>query len=29
MLGVRIPAVLADVDDEGKLSAGSALKPKY
>jgi uncharacterized protein YndB with AHSA1/START domain len=29
MLGVRVPEVLADVDDEGKLRVGSALKPKY
>jgi len=29
MLGVRVPEVLADVDDEGKLRAGSTLKPKY
>lgn len=29
MLGVLIPAVLADVDDDGKLRPGSALKPKY
>ena len=29
MLGVRIPEVLDDVDDEGKLRPGSVLKPKY
>ena len=29
MLGTRIPAVLADLDDEGKLRAGSTLKPRY
>jgi uncharacterized protein YndB with AHSA1/START domain len=29
MLRVLIPAVLEDIDDEGKLRAGSALKPKY
>jgi uncharacterized protein YndB with AHSA1/START domain len=28
MLGVRIPAVLGDVDDEGKLRPGSTLEPK-
>jgi uncharacterized protein YndB with AHSA1/START domain len=29
MLGVLIPAVLDDIDDEGKLRPGSTLKPKY
>jgi uncharacterized protein YndB with AHSA1/START domain len=29
MLRVLIPAVLADVDDDGKLRPGSTLKPKY
>jgi uncharacterized protein YndB with AHSA1/START domain len=29
MLSVLIPAVLNDVDDDGKLRPGSALKPKY
>lgn len=29
MLGTTFPAVLADVDDEGKLRPGSALKPKF
>lgn len=29
MLGARIPAVLADLDGDGKLRAGSALKPKF
>jgi uncharacterized protein YndB with AHSA1/START domain len=29
MLGVRIPAVLADVGDDGTLRAGSTLRPKY
>jgi uncharacterized protein YndB with AHSA1/START domain len=29
MLGTRIPEVLADVDDEGKLRAGSTLEPKF
>ena len=29
MLGVLIPAVLNDVDDEGKLRPGSTLKPKF
>jgi len=29
MLTNAIPVVLADVDDDGKLRAGSALKPKY
>jgi uncharacterized protein YndB with AHSA1/START domain len=29
MLGVRVPAVLADLDEAGKLKAGSTLKPKY
>jgi hypothetical protein len=27
MLGVGLPAVLNDIDDEGKLRLGSALKP--
>jgi uncharacterized protein YndB with AHSA1/START domain len=29
MLGARIPEVLADADDEGKLRPGSTLKPKF
>jgi uncharacterized protein YndB with AHSA1/START domain len=29
MLSVLIPAVLNDVDDDGKLRLGSTLKPKY
>jgi uncharacterized protein YndB with AHSA1/START domain len=29
MLNVLIPAVLNDVDEEGKLRPGSTLKPKY
>jgi uncharacterized protein YndB with AHSA1/START domain len=29
MLGVRIPEVLADIDDSGNLRAESTLKPKY
>jgi hypothetical protein len=29
MLGVRIPEVLADVDDNGNLRAGSTLSPKF
>ena len=29
MLSNGIPAVLSDVDDDGNLRAGSALKPKY
>ncbi len=29
MLGSRVPAVLADVDDDGKLRPGSTLEPKY
>jgi hypothetical protein len=29
MLGARIPDVLADVDDDGKLRAGSTLAPKF
>jgi uncharacterized protein YndB with AHSA1/START domain len=29
MLGTIIPAVLNDVDDEGKLRPGSTLKPKF
>jgi uncharacterized protein YndB with AHSA1/START domain len=29
MLSVLIPAVLGDVDDEGKLRPGSTLRPKY
>jgi uncharacterized protein YndB with AHSA1/START domain len=29
MLGILIPAVLNDVDDDGHLRSGSALKPKY
>ena len=29
MLGISIPAVLADLDDDGKLRAGSTLKPKF
>jgi uncharacterized protein YndB with AHSA1/START domain len=29
MLGARIPEVLADVDDEGKLRKGSSLRPKF
>jgi hypothetical protein len=29
MLGVLIPAVLDDIDEEGKLRSGSSLKPKY
>jgi len=29
MLGTAIPAVLADLDEEGKLRPGSSLKPKY
>jgi uncharacterized protein YndB with AHSA1/START domain len=29
MLAVAFPAVLADVDDDGKLRAGSTLKPKF
>jgi uncharacterized protein YndB with AHSA1/START domain len=29
MFGVRVPAVLADVDDEGKLRPGSTLVPSF
>jgi uncharacterized protein YndB with AHSA1/START domain len=29
MLAKRFPAVLADVDDDGKLRHGSTLKPKF
>jgi len=29
MLGVRIPEVLADTDEDGKLRPGSTLKPKF
>jgi len=29
MLGTRIPAVLADLDEEGKLRPGSSLRPKF
>jgi uncharacterized protein YndB with AHSA1/START domain len=29
MFGTAIPRVLADLDDEGKLRPGSALRPKY
>lgn len=29
MLGTAIPAVLVDLDDDGKLRPGSALKPKF
>jgi uncharacterized protein YndB with AHSA1/START domain len=29
MFGTTFPAVLADVDDEGKLRAGSKLQPKF
>jgi uncharacterized protein YndB with AHSA1/START domain len=29
MLGVRVPEVLDDVDDAGKLREGSTLRPKY
>lgn len=29
MLSNAVPAVLADVDDDGKLRAGSALRPKF
>jgi uncharacterized protein YndB with AHSA1/START domain len=29
MLGTAIPAVLADLDDDGKLRGGSVLKPKF
>lgn len=28
MFGVRIPALLNDVDDDGKLRSGSTLKTK-
>ena len=29
MVGTTLPAVLADLDDEGKLRPGSSLRPKY
>lgn len=29
MLGGRVPEVLDDVDDEGKLRQGSTLEPKF
>ena len=29
MVGTTFPAVLADLDDEGKLRPGSGLRPKY
>jgi uncharacterized protein YndB with AHSA1/START domain len=29
MLGIKFPEVLADVGDDGKLRAGSTLKPKF
>jgi uncharacterized protein YndB with AHSA1/START domain len=29
MLGATFPAVLADLDDEGKLRPGSSLRPKF
>jgi hypothetical protein len=29
MLGAGLPAVLADLDDGGRLRAGSTLKPKF
>jgi uncharacterized protein YndB with AHSA1/START domain len=29
MLGMTFPAVLADVDDQGKLRPGSSLEPKF
>jgi uncharacterized protein YndB with AHSA1/START domain len=29
MLGVAVPAVLADMGEDGKLRAGSALRPKF
>jgi uncharacterized protein YndB with AHSA1/START domain len=29
MLAIKIPEVLADLDDAGNLKAGSTLKPKY
>jgi uncharacterized protein YndB with AHSA1/START domain len=29
MLGTTFPAVLADMDEEGKLRPGSSLKPKF
>jgi len=29
MLSSAVPAVLADVDDDGKLRAGSTLRPKF
>jgi len=29
MLSSAVPAVLADVDEDGKLRAGSALRPKF
>jgi uncharacterized protein YndB with AHSA1/START domain len=29
MLSSRLPAVLADVDEQGRLRAGSSIKPKF